>query len=319
LRIVYIPVLIFCCLSGSLRLWAQNATNVFTSDIGNFWIAFDSVQTSQDKNRKVQLMQSLYVDKGTAGLKYFMQLRNFDAGKLVESIQKYPKFWSSIRENTLKVPPVVPDIEKYVAAFKVLYPEMRTARIYFTISPAKAAGVAIDSTALIGTEIAMGNRYTDVSEFPDKRLANFFKPRETNNIVPVAIHEYVHTQQSAEGKVLLGQCIYEGACDFITELVLGEPLTHSYLNYGRKHHKQLKKEFKKEMFTEDFSNWLYNGNKTTTMGDLGYYMGYAICKSYYKHAKDKKLAIKEIISLNYADLPAVRAFLAASRYYRGEL
>jgi hypothetical protein len=277
------------------------------------------VQATAQKDRQVEIMQSLYIDKGTTGLRSFMQLRKFDARKLVESIHKYPKFWSSIRENTLKVPPVVPVIEKHLATFKVLYPEMRTARIFFTITPARAAGVAIDSTALIGTEIAMGNRYTDVSEFPDKRLENFFKPKETNNIVPVAIHEYVHTQQTTEGKTLLGQCIYEGACDFITELVLGEPLTHSYLTYGRKHEKQLKEDFKKEMFTEDYSNWLYNGNKAATMGDLGYFMGYAICKAYYRRSKDKKQAIRQIITLNYADLPAVKEFLSASRYYRGRL
>jgi hypothetical protein len=311
------PVLILFMFAGPSGLFGQDTTNVFTSDIDNFWIAFDSVQSIQEKDQQVQIMQSLYVDKGTPGLRSFMQLRKFDAGKLVESIHKYPKFWRSIRENTLKVSPLVPDIEKYVGAFRLLYPEMRKASIYFTITPARAAGVAIDSTALIGTEIAMGNRYTDVSEFPDKRLANFFKPRETNNIVPVAIHEYVHTQQRTEGKVLLGQCIYEGACDFITELVLGAPLTHAYLSYGKKHRQQLKKAFKKELFTEDFSNWLYNGNKTTTMGDLGYYMGYAICKAYYRHAKDKKQAIKEIITLDYADLSAIKAFLAASRYYKG--
>jgi hypothetical protein len=319
---IHIPVLLIiiaCSLSVSPAVFGQSPTNVFTSDIDNFWMAFDSVQTTTEKDRQLQIMQSLYIDKGTTGLKSFMQLRNFDAGKLVESIHKYPKFWRSIRENTLQVPPAVPVIEKYLARFKVLYPEMRKATIFFTITPARAAGVALDSTALIGTEIAMGNRYTDVSEFPDKRLANFFKPKETNNIVPVAIHEYVHTQQSTEGKVLLGQCIYEGSCDFITELVLGEPLTHSYLTYGKEHEKELKEAFKKEMFTEDYANWLYNGNKATTMGDLGYFMGYAICKAYYRHSKNKKLAIRQIITLNYADLSAVRNFLAASKYYRGTL
>ncbi|SEL79552.1 hypothetical protein SAMN05421740_11076 [Parapedobacter koreensis] len=46
-----------------------------------------------------------------------------------------------------------------------------------------------------------------------------------------------------------------------------------------------------------------------TMGDLGYFMGYAICKSYYEKAHDKKLAIKAIIELDYADLAATKQFL----------
>jgi len=169
---------------------------------------------------------------------------------------------------------------------------------------------------LIGSEIAMGNRYTDVSEFPDKRLENFFKPKTSVDIVPVAIHEYVHTQQITEGKTLLGQSLCEGSCDFITELVLHVQLTHSYLIYGRKNEKLLKQQFKKEMFAEDYSNWLYNGATSKTMGDLGYFMGYAICKSYYRHAKDKQKAIRHIIELNYADLSAIKTFLLESKYYR---
>ncbi|MGE7775903.1 DUF2268 domain-containing putative Zn-dependent protease [Chitinophaga sp. NPDC101104] len=300
--------------SGAGKVSAQRSDNVYTSDIAHFWTAFDSVQATPDAERQVEIMQVLYIDKGTAGLKRFMQLRNFDARKLVETIRKYPKFWASIRPNTMQVQPQVPVIQQYIEKFRELYPELRPANMYFSITAIRAAGVAIDSTALIGTEITMGNKYTDVSEFPDKRLANFFQSKETNNIIPVSVHEYVHTQQSTEGKSLLGQCIYEGACDFVTELVIGEPLTHSYILYGNKHLPELKAQFQKEMYSEDYSNWLYNGNKVA-VGDLGYFMGYAISKAYYEQAKDKKKALREIISLNYADIKAVTGFLNTSGFY----
>jgi hypothetical protein len=51
------------------------------------------------------------------------------------------------------------------------------------------------------------------------------------------------------------------------------------------------------------------------MGDLGYFMGYSICKSFYRHSKDKSEAIKTIINLNYPDQSAVTKFLAESKYY----
>lgn len=303
-------------LSISCTAFTQNEEKVFTSDIDHFWSAFDSIQTTKDSSTQISIMQALYIDKATAGLKAFMQLRNFDAAALVEKINKYPKFWRSIRSNTLQIKPQLPAIATNLAKFKQLYPDSRPAKLYFTITAIRAAGVAQDSMMLIGSEIAMGNRYTDVSEFPDKRLENFFKPKTSVDIVPIAIHEYVHTQQKTEGKTLLGQSIYEGACDFITELVLKVPLTHSYLIYGRKNEAQLKDQFKKEMFSEDYSNWIYNGATAKTMGDLGYFMGYTICKSYYRHAKDKAKAIKNIIELDYADLPAIRTFLNGSKYYK---
>jgi hypothetical protein len=307
--------LLFCCLTCSLSIFAQKQGAIFTADIDHFWKAFDSVQTTNSKSRQVEIIQSLYIDKGTAGLKEFMRLRNFDAEKLVEAINKYPLFWKSIRNNTLMIPPRIPAIKTNLERFKKIYPDMRPANVYFTISPVRAAGVTQDSTIMIASEIAMGDQHTVVSEFPDKRLANFFKPKEAVDIVPIIIHEYVHAQQTTEGKTLLGQCLNEGACDFITELVLNKQLNQSYLIYGRKNEQQLKAQFKKEMYGEDFSNWLYNGTVTKTMGDLGYFMGYAICQSYYRRAKDKQAAIKDIIRLNYADAGAVKAFLVKSGYY----
>jgi hypothetical protein len=308
-------IALICFLTSSVVVCGQDAHSVYTSDIDNFWIAFDSIQTIKEKSAQIEVMQSVYIDKGTFGLKMFMELRNFDAAKLVETINKYPRFWKSIRGNTMTVKQALPAIETNVQKFRLLYPEFREAKMYFTISAIKAAGVAQDSFALIGSEIAMGDRNTDVSELPDKRLANFFKPKNSVEIIPVAIHEYVHTQQKTESKILLGEAIYEGACDFIAELVLKKRLMHSYLIYGRKNEKTLKEQFKKEMLGEDLSNWLYNGATTKTMGDLGYFMGYSICKSYYRYSKDKSAAIKEIIGLDYSDQAAIVQFLAESKYY----
>ena len=288
---------------------------VSTSDIDHFWKAFDSIQTIHEKDSQIQVMQSVYIDRGTYGLKEFMTLRNFDAARLVESINKYPRFWKSIRPNTLTIHQNEPLIESYIQQFRVLYPEFRAARIYFTIGAIRAAGTTQDSLVLIGSEIALGDKNTDVSEFPDKRLANFFNSQNSGNIIPVVIHECVHTQQKPEGKTLLAESIYEGACDFMTELILAKPLENAYLVYGRKHEKELKRAFKKEMYSEDLSHWLYNGATSKTMGDLGYFMGYSICRSFYRHAKDKTGAIKKIIRLDYRDSGAVKEFLRESGYY----
>ena len=287
-----------------------------TSDVDHFWQAYDSVSLETDQERKIALMQKLYIDKGTVGLKAFMELRNFDVESMVTSIQKYPKFWKSVRPNTLSIGNKGIEIDEHIQKFNKLYPNYRAADIYFTITPVKSGGTTKDSLVLIGTEIATGNAMTDVSEFPDKRLETFFKSQTENNIVPFCIHEYVHTQQLTEGLTLLGQSIYEGTCDFITELILGNDLNHSYLVYGKVHEDELKEKFKEEMFSEDWSNWLYNGNKAETVGDLGYFMGYAISKAYFEKAADKDVAIAQMIELNYKDLNAVTDFLDQSGYYQ---
>jgi hypothetical protein len=50
------------------------------------------------------------------------------------------------------------------------------------------------------------------------------------------------------------------------------------------------------------------------MADLGYFIGYAICGAYYRQAKDKQQAIRDIIELNYADTAATERFLKRSGY-----
>jgi hypothetical protein len=65
--------------------------------------------------------------------------------------------------------------------------------------------------------------------------------------------------------------------------------------------------------TADLSAWLHNGTLTKP-GDLGYWIGYRIAKSYYQHAADKRRAVREI--LERAD---AKAFLAGSQWHPGIL
>ena len=308
-----------CVFLFSLSIFSlgQNTIqDVFTSDIDNFWNAYDSIQTTNDSLKQIGFIQTLYIDKGTKGLKAFMDARNYSAKLWIELIRMYPKFWRSIRPNTLAVKSYATDIEKSIKKFKELYPDLKSAKMYFTVGGLRSGGTTMSDMVLIGSEIATGDASTDVSEFPNKWLEGVFKSQQADNLVALNIHEYVHTQQKGNSRNLLGQAITEGSCDFITELVIGKLLQKNYIVYGREHEVALKEQFKFEMFTKAYANWLYNGSTVKTVGDLGYFMGYVICKSYYENSPDKKNAVKEIIELNYSDSTAVENFLSKSKYYK---
>jgi hypothetical protein len=289
---------------------------VFTSDIDHFWIAYDSAQTTTDSVQQLHFIQTLYVDKGTPGLKAFMEVRDYSAPGWVSLLRKYPKFWQSIRANTLSVKSFASGIEASIGQFKQLYPALTNAKMYFTVGGLRSGGTTKDSMILIGTEIATGEPETDVSEFSTKWLAGVFQNQRLDNIVPLNIHEYVHTQQRAHDiNELLGYCLQEGSADFITELVMKKPRATNYIAYGLAHEPDLKKEFAVDMFSgATLSRWLYNGGSAKDMADLGYFMGYAICGAYYRQAKSKQQAIRDIIELNYADTAATEKFLKRSGY-----
>ncbi len=65
------------------------------------------------------------------------------------------------------------------------------------------------------------------------------------------------------------------------------------------------------MDKRDLSDWIYN-SKPGNPGDLGYWVGYRIVKSYYQNASDKRQALRDIIGLQDA-----RAFLARSGWRPG--
>jgi len=311
-----IVVTLFVFISFSITAAAQTSTQkVFTSDIDNFWRAYDSCKATTDSLKQLQYIQTIYVDNGTKGLKAFMESRDYTTELWVNLIRKYPKFWKSVRPNTFTVKSYSREIEKSIQKLKKLYPELKEAKMYFAIGGINSGGTTMSDMVLVGAEVATGNKETDVSEFPNKWLDGVFKSQQPGNIVPLNIHEYVHTQQKGEPQNLLALAILEGSCDFITELVMGKTLQKNYLVYGRLHEAELKEPFKTDMFTPAYQNWLYNGSTAKTMADLGYYMGYSICKSYYRNSKDKKKAIKDIIDLNYSDTAAVDDFLAHSKYY----
>lgn len=299
--------------------FAQNPTKIFVSDIDNFWVAFDSIQTTTDFAQKINFINKLYINKGTKGLHAFMQARDYTDTLYVELIEEKPIFWNSIRANTLAIKTKTAELNKAVENLKRLYPELKNAEMYFTIGGLRSGGTVKDSMVLVGAEIATGNASVDMSEFESDWLKNVFAKQSLDNIAYLNIHEYIHTQQNGEGNNVLSQNILEGACDFIAELVMGKPIETQYLTYGRSHYQEIKEQFKKEMFTTHFSNWVYNGGQKGEEADLGYFIGYEICKSYYENAPDKSQAIKDIIELPFDDEKAVEDFLAKSKFFKEKI
>ena len=87
------------------------------------------------------------------------------------------------------------------------------------------------------------------------------------------------------------------------------------MEQGRKYESILKKDFYHEAFATEYSNWFYDANSKYGIQDLGYYMGYAICKSFYDNAENKTLAIKQIIELDHANIKEVVEFVNLSGYF----
>lgn len=299
---------------------ARPQINIHTEDLPRFYQAFDSVATTSDTVKQLAFIQKLYVDKASSGLNEFMELRGGNTSKWRKYMEENKASLLEKRPYILSVLDQEAEIFRKISLYKSYYPDFRDGDIYFCVGIGNSGGTIRNKTVYIGTEVA-------ASSMP-------------NWSVYLVMHEFTHTQQwtqrnvekinankqlSAEyektHKNLLGKCLEEGMADFVAELLSGKDLAvihpDGYIAFGQKHELRIWEEFKKDM-SQPINwdkGWLYNSRKTDgeAMRDLGYFVGYKICKSYYEKAKNKKQALDYMIGLNLTDENS-KNFLASSGY-----
>ena len=270
-----------------------------TTDIDNFWTAYDKVITTKDRSEQLSYLNKLFIEKGTQGLRAMMQARGYTPEEYIDAINNRREYWTSIRPNTLRAGEFGDDIELGIEKLRKIYPELRPADIYFTIGVFRSGGTTSGSDILIGSEIV----------FADENVMK--------NLVFTNVHEYVHTQQKSNvTENLLDQSVMEGVAEFVTVKALEAPSFAPAVSYGKSNESRVKNAFAAHMFNPYFGYWLYSNAKNQfDTRDLGYYVGYAIAERFYEKAKDKKLATKEMIELDY-DAPArVAKFVDQSGYF----
>lgn len=299
------------------------AKNIITSDISNFWEAYDQITATQDSVLQYKYLDSIYFKKGTAGLEGIRQARNYSAKDYIDVINSYPKFWNSVRANTFKTDDYVSGLQKGIEDIKAIYPEIKPAKIYFTIGALRTNGTTIDSLVLIGSELAMSDKNTIASEFKGNikigRQA-FFNSNPIDNLVLLNVHEYVHTQQKPHVDNLLSYVLREGIAEFVSTKAMNVPSAAPAINYGKQNDK-VKKKFEEELFYgNNIHHWLWSDFKNEfNMRDLGYYIGYSIAEINFNTAKDKQVAIKEMIELDYTNETQIEDFVNRTNFFSNSL
>ncbi len=298
-------------------------SNIVTTDITNFWIAYDKIVATSDTAQQMDLLMDLFINKGTKGLRTIMEVRRYQPEEYLSAIQQYPLFWESVRESMQNLDQYASDIQSGIDAFKGIYPEMKPAKVYFEIGVFRTPGTALGDVLIIGSEMALTDEKTYMDEFPEslEYFKNYAKLNPVKDVVFLNVHEFVHTQQNVSWAYdLLSQSIFEGSAEFIAEIATGQKSIQPCIEFGQKNNEKVRKGFIKEMFSPYYYNWIWNDdNNDFGIRDLGYYMGYAIVKQHYENAKDKERAIKEIIELDFERPKAIEKFVERTGYFENKL
>ena len=286
-----------------------DSARIVTSDIGNFWQAYDGLKPGATYEERLRGFFNEYYLKASPGLKDFIGRKIGSVFSLVETIDKHPRYYDSLREHSRRAASLEDEIRKTFYAMDSLYEDSVFPDVYFLIGRMTSAGTVSEKLIMIGTE--MFGMYPDT---PSKELNNWHKQvlKPVESIPLVVAHELVHYQQKYPkgARTLLSASIQEGSADFIAKLLVGGHTNEHIQAWADPREKELWREFTQRMHGSDFSGWLYDGDKAKDRpADLGYWMGYKIAEASYEQAKDKHVAIKRLLEINDFD-----AFLVASGY-----
>lgn len=282
--------------------------HIITSDIHHFWEAYDLA--AKDTANAGSIYEKYYFDKGSVGMQDYMGLKVASIDKFTNHIQSHPKLYTSIRENTLKVEVYKKEIQTSFKNLKSIYPDAKFPDVYFVIGAFTSGGTISNSGLLIGTnQMSDGEDVnTEELDFGAKLLMN--KSKYIPNIVA---HELIHFQQDhmKRDTITLGHAIKEGMADFIGELISGGTANEKIFEWAKGKEQQIWADFEKDMYYNRYANWIANYNTATkdSYPDLGYWIGYEICKSYYENTKDKQQAIYDMLHIT-----DYRKFLSDSKW-----
>jgi hypothetical protein len=288
-------------LAGHAANAAPRQVQIDTIDVDRFYAVYDAA-----KGRPTaEALQKDYIDAGSEGLKQFTGLRNLSGVTLAAAIDKKPAIFASARDCAAAMPRIKTRVEVALQKLGDLYPQASFPPVTILIGRGNTGGTTSASGVLIGLETICAVTY--------------MQPDVEDRFVHLIAHEYGHVQQPAaqtedpNASVLLTSLI-EGGAEFLAELTSGSISNIQLQQWTKGREAAFETAFAADMDKSIVdTQWAYHGPGTAEKpGDLAYWVGYRIVKSYYQQSKDKKAAIADIINITDP-----HAFLAKSGWKPG--
>ena len=284
----------------SICVPAQSAeTMIHTDDVDLFYKVYDAA----DGHPTAEQLQRDYLDAGSEGLHNLAKLRNVSGVRIADTLSKHPELYVKARGCTAALPRVRERVEVALRNLVRLYPQARTPPVTIAVGRGKPVGVGSPVTGLqIGLEALCS--------------AEWMNPNVEDRFVHVIAHEYAHVQQvrelvDDEHPTVLERSLIEGAAEFVAALTSGKTGYAHFDALTKGREREIETAFVADVDQTELSRWV--DNSTMEKGnDLGYWVGYRICKAYYQRGTDKRQALREILELSDP-----HAFLAKSGWQPG--
>jgi hypothetical protein len=268
-------------------------------DVDRFYKVYDAAGGHPTADQ----LQHDYIDPGSEGLHHLAKARNVSGTTIAKTLTEHPEIYSDAKRCMAVLPRVRQRVQAALLELGHLYPEARFPPVTIVVGRGKPVALGGPTDGIqVGLEALCAT--------------NWLNPNVEDRFVHVIAHEYTHVQQAPslandEHPTVLELSLIEGAAEFTAELISGEVAYSEFGASTKGREKEIETAFVPDVDKTDLSNWFQNSTREKP-GDLGYWVGYRIVKSYYQHAGDKRHAFREIL-----EMTDPKAFLAKSGWYPG--
>jgi hypothetical protein len=268
-------------------------------DVDRFYKVYDAA----GGHPTAEQLQHDYIDPGSEGLHHFAEVRNVSGVSIAKTLAEHPEIYSGARRCMEVLPRVRQRLQVAFQELGRLYPEVRFPPVTIVVGR--------------GRPVAIGGPTNGVEVGLEALCAtDWLNPNVEDRFVHVIAHEYAHVQRAPaatheEHPTVLEISLIEGAAEFIAELISGDVAYGEFHASTTGREKEIETAFVGDEDKTELSQWVGNSTREKP-GDLGYWVGYRIVKSYYQHAADKRQAIGEILKMSDP-----KPFLAKSGWHPG--
>lgn len=258
-----------------------------------------------------------YLQGATASLVAYMKANGVTAAKFEQAIAERPKFYRSLPGLRNRIRPYEPAILRAMSRVRELAPATPHVPVFFFVGTA-GPGATVKEVTVEGGEQGLGilvpsemvslTRAADMSEFGGGSCGR----GDVSALPQLVAHEYAHVAQvqlqgleryrsiyrDAGRNTHLAFAVREGAADFLAYLASGQ--------LRERHHYMLANESSLwRAFVDDLdqpvtsaTGWFSTpgGVRCDRPAQLGYAIGWAICRRYYQASTDNQRGLAEILS-----------------------
>lgn len=265
-----------------------------------FWPYLERALADTSKAREA--LQE-FIFKGPRELRDYYVVRYYSLDNMYgQMINGSPAYYSYLKRhfNPDSLESLKALTRSWMGRFKEIYPQAVFPNVYVVPGILNSGGTLTEMGLFVGGDLYGAGPDAPVEELTDWQRGAL---QPFSDMPGIALHELMHFQQnyrdSLNRETVMQKVVDEGVCDFLVELVSGRPNRDSRLAYLQDsvNRKGILADLRRELLSEDLTLWMYNGNSITDRPpDLGYTIGYLVCKSYYERQSDKRAAVYRLLN-----------------------